>query len=367
MSVETRVRPSNLPAQFTSFVGRTRDLHQALDVLASTRLLALLGPGGSGKTRLALQLAGLLGDRFPDGSWWVDLASLTEDEQVAGAMADALGVRPLPGRTPTQAATEHLGDDEVLVVLDNCEHVVSGAADLSEAVLRGCPRAVVLATSRIPLGVPGESSWRVPPLALPASDLSDEIAQSDACLLFVERAIRAAPEFALRDENAAAVSRICRELDGLPLAIELAAARVRLLSLNEIAEGLVDRFRMLSGGGRGADPRQQTLRASMDWSYALLSEGDRVLLRRLAVFPGGWTLDAVESVCSLESVKSDSVLDQLASLVDQSLVMVEPHDLANRFRLHETVRDYGAELLAASGELEALRARHRDFYADLAA
>ncbi|MGH3847884.1 MAG: ATP-binding protein, partial [Pseudonocardiaceae bacterium] len=230
----TVLLPNNLPEHFTSFIGRRHEREQALGALAGTRLLVLTGPGGCGKTRLALETAAASGESFPDGVWWVDLTALGHGDQVAGALASVLGVQPLPGRTHTQAAVMHLADNHALVVLDNCEHVSDGAADLCEALLRGCPQAAVLATSRSPLRIPGETDWQVPPLSLPSTDTPGEIARSDAGALFLERSAKVRPEFALSDENAAAVARICRNVDGLPLAIELASARVRMLSPEQI-------------------------------------------------------------------------------------------------------------------------------------
>ncbi len=356
----------NLPDQFTSFVGRAPERERALEVLASTRLLVLTGAGGSGKTRLALELADASAESFPDGAWWVELAAVTGGKQVVAALTSVLGVRPLPGRTEMQAAVERLAGDRALVLLDNCEHVANEAADLSEALLRGCPQVVVLATSRIPLGVPGESDWQVPSLSLPETDAPERVAQADACRLFSARAATVYPKFALGHENAAVVARICRELDGLPLAIELASARARMLSLSQIADGLSDRFRLLTRGPRGALPRYQTLRASVDWSYELLSESERVLFRRLAVFVGGWSLEAVEAVCAGDGLEPAEILDLLAALVDMSLVTVEQHDQAARYRLLETVRQYAIELLAGSGERAIVRDRHLAFFVELA-
>jgi len=356
-----RARPHNLPVQFTSFVGREREREQALAALAGTRLLVLTGAGGVGKTRLAQEVAAHSARSFPDGAWWVELAPLADGDQVAGALAGVLSVRPLPGRTQTQAATQRLADDRALVVLDNCEHVLEAAADLCEALLRGCPRVAVVATSRSALNIPGESDWRVPSLSPPGSDAPDDIALSDAARLFVERAAKVSADFRLRSENAEAVARICRDLDGVPLAIELAAARVRMLSAEQIAAGLGDRFRLLTGGPRGVLARYQTMRASVDWSYALLPEPERVLFQRLAVFAGGWSLEAVETVCPGEGLEHAAVFDLLASLVDKSLVTVEQHGRTVRHRLLETVRQYAFELLAESGELPRLRDRHLEF------
>ncbi len=357
---------NNLPEQFTSFVGRAREREQARAGLDSTRLLTLTGAGGAGKTRLALRVAMDSWTLFPDGAWWVDLAGVSDGEMVGAALAGVLDVRPLPGRTATQAAVDRLGDDRVLVLLDNCEHVLDAAADLAEALLRGCPRVTVLSTSREPLGVPGESDWRVPALSLPDTLEPAAVGNSDAGRLFAERAAKVRFDFELNDENAVAVARVCGGLDGIPLAIELAAARVRMLSVEQIADGLSDRFRLLTGGPRGADPRQQTLRASVDWSHDLLSGAERVLFRRLGVFVGGWSLEAVEAVCGGKGLEGGAVLDLLRSLVDKSLVVVEEHDRVARYGMLETVRQYAADILAESGERSDVHDRHLGFLVALA-
>lgn len=271
----------------------------------------------------------------------------------------------MPGRTHTQAAVMNLAAGRALVILDSREHVAEGAADLCEALLRGCPNVTVLATSRTRLRVPGESDWPVPPLALPSTDAPEEIARSDAGALFVERAARVHFRFALDGGNAAPVARICRDLDGLPLAIELAAARVRMMSPNQVADGVRNRFKLLAGGPRGAAARHETLRASVDWSHDLLSEHQRRLFRRLAVFTGGWSLEAAEAVCAGGALTSDAILDVLAALIDDSLVVVDQHPRAARYRLLETVREYALELLSASGEEAELRERHLDFFLQL--
>ena len=293
--------PNNLPFQLTSFVGRGSEIAQAPEALDDTRLLTLTGAGGCGKTRLALQVAADVLDRVPDGGWWVELAPLAEEGLVGAAIAEVLGVRPLPGMTPLAAACAHLASRRALLILDNCEHLLAACAQAVEAILHAAPEVIVLATSRAPLGVAGETDWRVPSLSLPspaASQQSEALSQSDAVRLFIERALKVRPNFAVTNENAPAVAPICSELDGIPLAIELAAARIRVLSVEQIAAGLSDRFRLLTGGAKSGLPRQQTLRASVDWSYDLLSADEQALLRRVSVFAGGFTLDAVEAVCS---------------------------------------------------------------------
>jgi predicted ATPase/class 3 adenylate cyclase/DNA-binding CsgD family transcriptional regulator len=355
--------PNNLPGQLTSFVGRVTELREIQAALEGTRLLTLTGAGGCGKTRLALQAAADTVDRYPDGIWWVELAPVLDPEQLGSALATALSVRPLGGQTPLEAAVTHLAEQRALIVLDNCEHLLEASAVAGEALLRGAPGVAILATSRAPLGVAGETSWRVPSLSLPAERMPEPVeglAQSDAVRLFIERALKVRPNFSISNDNAASVAGICHALDGIPLAIELAAARVRLMAVEEIATALADRFHLLTGGARGALPRQQTLRASVDWSYELLEEDERRLLRRLAVFTGGWTLDLAEDVTGGEDIERLAVLDLLGSLVDKSLVLVEDGEPSTRYRLLETVRQYGLDRLSQSPEELSVRDRHRD-------
>jgi predicted ATPase/class 3 adenylate cyclase/DNA-binding CsgD family transcriptional regulator len=362
--------PNNLPDQLTSFVGRAHELRQLRDALAETRLLTLTGAGGAGKTRLALQLAADALERFTDGTWWVDLAPVTDPQLVSEVLAAALGVRPLPMVTALQASCAHLSGSRALVIMDNCEQLLAACAEVAETLLRACPRVAVIATSRTPIGVAGETDWRVPSLSLPKPEPEREplavLGQSDAVRLFIARARNARPNFAVADDNAPAVAQICHELDGLPLAIELAAARVRMMSVQQIAAGLGDRFHLLTGGTRTALPRYQTLRASVDWSHELLSEPERALLRRLAVFAGGFTLDLAEAACADESLERVAILDLLASLVDKSLVVAEERTGTVRYRLLETVRQYALEQLIDAGEAAAMRDRHRDAMVELA-
>lgn len=339
----------HLPVALTSFVGRELELAALREALATTRLVTVTGAGGCGKTRLAIHAAAGQVDAFPDGVWWVELAALTEPELVGAAVAEALGVRPLPGMTDAQAVCAYLAPRRSLLVLDNCEHLLDACAELTAAVLKAAPQVTVLATSRATLGVEGELDWRIPPLAL----------SPDAVTLFVERARRARPDFAATDGNASVVADVCARLDGLPLAIELAAAWVRTLSVEQLDERLSDRFGLLVRGPRTASARQRTLRASVDWSHDLLTDGERRLLRRLAVFAGGFTLDASEQVCG-------GTVDGLEALVDQSLVVAEPRGSSTRYRLLETVREYGLERLREAGEAGALRDRHRDHFLALA-
>jgi predicted ATPase/DNA-binding CsgD family transcriptional regulator len=367
--------PHNLPVQLSSFVGRERELREVGRLISEHGLLTLTGAGGCGKTRLAVQAASQTLERFPDGAWWVELAPLADERLVGAAIAESLGVRPVPGMTELQAAGAYLASRKALIVLDNCEHLAQACAQAAEALLGPAPEVVVLATSRAPLAASGETEWRVPSLSLPgagdgeqtdAAGSADPNGASDAVALFVERAASARPDLGLTAEDAASVAEICTELDGLPLAIELAAARARILSVEQIAAELSDRFRLLSGGPRTATNRLKTIRASVDWSHELLSDAEQALLRRTAVFAGGFTLEAVDEVCVGEGVEPERVLDLLASLVDQSLVIAEGTEAGVRYRLLETVRQYGRERLDEAGEENSIRARHRDHFLALA-
>ncbi len=361
--------PNNLPIQLTSFVGRARELVELDTLLASTRLLTLAGAGGCGKTRLALQLAADALDRYPDGVWFVELAPLSDPALIESALATTVGVRPFPGQTSLEAAVLHLAGHRALVLLDNCEHILETCAHLADALLRGCPDVTVLTTSREPLGVAGETTWRVPSLSLPpeqAPEPFQSLVRSDAVRLFIERAIKVRPNFAVTHDSAPYVAEICQALDGIPLALELAAARVRVLSIERIAGGLADRFRLLTGGARGTLPRLQTLRASVDWSHELLDQPERTLLRRLGVFHGGFTLDACESVCADDDLERDAILDLLTSLVDKSLVLVDERESVSRYALLETVRQYALDRLAEADETVRLRDRHADAFVALA-
>jgi len=330
-----------------------------------TRLLTLVGPGGTGKTRLALQAAHGAVGRFPDGVWWVDLAPLADATLVPQMTARALSVREQPGKPVAATLAEHLLDRHLLLVLDNCEHLVSAAAYLVERLLRTSPDLHVLTTSREPLAVPGEVTFVVPPLSAPdprhPSPLT-ELAAFESVQLFVERAREATGEFALTEANAEAVAALCHSLDGLPLALELAAARLRALPVGEVARRMDRRLHLLAGGSRTALPRHQTLRAAVDWSHELLSDRERLLFRGLAVFAGGCSLQAIETICAGEA--ASEAVDLLTQLVAKSLVAIEA-DTA-RYRMLETLREYALERLVAAGESEQVRGRHRDFYLALA-
>jgi predicted ATPase/class 3 adenylate cyclase len=357
--------PNNLPQQPTSFVGRAGVIRDLARLLARSRLLTLTGSGGCGKTRLALQLAADVLEQYPDGAWLVELAALTEPLLVAQATATTLGLKEEAGKALLQTVAAHLADQRALIVLDNCEHLLVASATLVDMLLRRCPGVRVVVTSREALGVAGEQSFRVPSLSVPepgCAATTDALASFEAIQLFVDRATLARPEFALTDANALAVASICSRLDGIPLAIELAAARVRALSVREIDVKLNERFRLLTGGSRTALPRQQTLRSLIDWSYDLLSEPARRMLQRVSVFAGGWTLEAAEAICAGEGIGTGDVLDLVTSLVEKSLATLDPRAGGSRYRLVETVRQYAREKLLDSAGGEPVRCRHRDYF-----
>jgi predicted ATPase/DNA-binding CsgD family transcriptional regulator/DNA-binding XRE family transcriptional regulator len=362
----------NLPLQLTSFIGRDRELEDLPKRLATTRLLTVTGPGGIGKTRLALRIARSRVATFPDGVWLVELAPLSDPALVVRTVATVLGVGEQAGESILNTLVARLEPRHLLLVLDNCEHLLQACAVLVDAVLRACPKLRILATSREPLSVNGEVAWRVPSLPVPeprpAASLAD-VQQNAAVRLFVERAGAAQRRFALTARNAAAVAQICRRLDGLPLALELAAARVETLTAEQLVARLDQRFRLLTGGSRTALPKQQTLSATLDWSYELLSESERRLFERLAVFAGGWTLEAAEAVGSDDELAGEEVLELLARLVHKSLVVAEEQaDGTARYRLLETMREYAGQRLAARGpaEVAAARGRHAVFYSAVA-
>jgi non-specific serine/threonine protein kinase len=320
----------NLPLALSSFIGREREVAEVEGLLSRRRLLTLCGPGGCGKTRLALAVARDLVGGYEDGVWLVELAALSDPDLVPRALASALGVRETPDRPLTEVLVEYLGPRKTLLVLDNCEHLVEGCAALAEALLRACPDLKILATSREPLRVAGEASLPVPSLSVPDPGRllpAEELGRYEAVRLFVERARAVDADFGLTERNAPAVARLCQELDGMPLAIELAAARTRVLTVEQISQKLKDLLSFLTAGSRTAPPRHQTLRATLSWSYELLDGRERELLGRLSVFAGGWDLEAAEAVGTGESVEAGRVLDLLSQLVDKSLVVVEPSPL----------------------------------------
>jgi predicted ATPase/class 3 adenylate cyclase len=358
--------PNNLPQQVNSFVGRDRDMAQVRAMLARARLLTLLGMGGLGKSRLSVQVAAAVLDEYPDGVWFVELAALSDPRSVPQAVASTLGVKEAPGASVLQAVVDYAGDKCLLLVLDNCEHVVQACAELARALLQAAPAVRVLASSRDGLRIAGETVLQVAPLQAPAAGAAtsiDALQASDAVRLFVDRASAAQPGFQLTDKVAPAVAEICRRLDGIPLAIELAAARMRAMSAEQIAQRLDDRFRFLVRGDRTAPPRQQTLRALIDWSHDLLDDAERVLFRRLAVFGGGWTLEAAESVGAEGAVAREDVLELLTGLVEKSLVLLEPEH--GRYRMLDTVRQYALEHLVQAGDEAPTRERHLAVYGAL--
>jgi len=362
MPSQAQVQPANtnLPVQLTSFVGREAEMAEVRDLLQTTRLLTLSGPGGTGKTRLALEVATKLLDDYPNGVWLVELAPLADPTLVTQTLAATLGVREQPGRPILDALLDYVRTKTLVLILDNCEHLIETCAQLAESLLRAAPGLKLVASSREPLGIGGETSHRVPPLSLPDPRQLhnlDAVAQNDCVHLFVDRASAAYPPFRLTAKNASALAEICRRLDGIPLALELAAARVAVFSAQEIAARLDDRFRLLTGGSRTALERHQTLRALIDWSHDLLSEEERRLFRHLSIFAGGWRFEAAEAVCS-----ELDVLKLLTQLVNKSLVLVEEQAQGTRYRLPETIRQYARDKLFEAGEAEQVRDRHLEFF-----
>jgi predicted ATPase/DNA-binding SARP family transcriptional activator len=357
---------ADLPVQLTSFIGRTSEVEEVRGLLRGVRLLTLTGAGGSGKTRLALEAAAGMESAEVGSVGWVELAGLSEAALVPQQVAEQLGIQQEGSSPATETLIGSLRERRFLLVLDNCEHVVDACAHLVERLLRACPELRVLATSREPLGIGGERAWLVPSLSVPELDRPIEIGmldRSDATRLFMERAREALPTFEATDLSAPAIAEICRRLDGLPLAIELAAARVRVLPPEQIAERLNDSFRLLTGGSRTALPRQQTLRATIEWSYRLLTDDERLLLERLSVFSGSFSLTAAETVCADDAIDSMVVLELIARLVERSLVSMRELDGSARYSLLETVRQFAAERLEARGEADRLRRAHARFFA----
>ncbi|MFC9764335.1 protein kinase [Rhodococcus jostii] len=362
------ITTGNLPLELTSFVGRRHELTEAKNLLTGSRLVTLTGIGGVGKTRLALRVASAVQREYSDGVRLVELGELRDAVSLVDSIAGALGVRDHSARPLRDVLIEFLAPREVLLVLDNCEHMVDAVAELVGPLLHTCPRLRILATSREPLGIGGEAVLRVPPLAVPDPQRTPSLRglpKYDAVTLFTERANAAVPGFALTDDNAAAVAGICHRLDGLPLPIELAAARLRAMSPEHILGRLTDRYGLLTRGSRGAPTRQQTLRLCIDWSFELCTAGEQLVWGRVAVFAGSFELDAAEQVCG-EGLDPDELLDTLTSLVEKSILIREEHGSVVRFRMLETLREYGYEELEQTGEAVALRRRHRDWYEALA-
>jgi predicted ATPase/class 3 adenylate cyclase len=346
--------PNNLPAQLSAFIGRGREVAEVRALVESARLVTLTGAGGCGKTRLGLQVAAELLDGSGDGVWLAELAAVTDEDAVPAAICDALRLAVNPGRPALEALLDALAPQDVLIVVDNCEHLIGGCAKTAEAIVRRCPRVHLLATSREPLGIGGETIYRVPSLSLPGPEDSDFApGSSDAVALFADRARSHGVGLPVEEQAGPLVVSVCRRLDGMPLAIELAAARLRSMSLAELHDRLDQRFRLLTGGSRTALERQQTLRATVGWSYSLLAGAERVLLARLSVFAGGFGLAAAEAVCGSGDLDVLEVAGLLGSLVDKSLVVAEPASTGLRYRLLETIRLFAAERLVEAGEDEA--------------
>ncbi|MBI3536368.1 MAG: tetratricopeptide repeat protein [Chloroflexi bacterium] len=359
----------NFPIQLTRFIGREREIGEVAQLFSTARLITLTGAGGSGKTRMALQVGAQILDKFKDGVFFIELAPLMIESLVPQAVARAIGIRELADQPLKEAITNYLVTRESLLIFDNCEHLVDASAELAISLLSSCSKLKILATSRERLGLTGETIWHVPQLALPDPQhlpSFDQITQYDGIQLFADRAQAVASDFHLTQENISVITKICARLDGIPLAIELASARVKVLSPDQILTGLEDRFQFLTGGSRTAVPRQQTLRAAIDWGYDLLSEPERILFSRLSVFPGDFALDAVESICFDARLEKKQILDLLTSLLDKSLVEREPNIAIARYRLLDSIREYSQMKLEELNESEQIKKKHLDFYRDLA-
>ncbi len=363
---EMRLEPihTNLPQELNSFIGRERELRELRQCMGTTRALTLSGAGGIGKTRLALRILAAVADEFPDGVWFVELGDLRQTDLVVSRLASAIGVSEERGRPLLETLAEALRPRRMLLALDNCEHLIDACAEVCQRLLASSPGLRLLATSREPLRVAAETVWQVPPLSIPPEAemaTPDDANRYEAMRLFAERAAASLPGFVIAPGNVAAVAALCRALDGMPLAIELAAAWVRVLSVEQIVARLVDRFGLLTSGDRTAPPRQRTLRAAIDWSHELLTTTEKMLLRRLSVF-AGWSLEMAEQVCSDDAIPARDMLDLTAALVDKSLVVVEPEVLGQaRYRLLDTIRDYASARLADAGESATFRRRLRDY------
>ena len=355
----------NLPIQLTSFIGREKEISEVKQLLAERRLVTLTGPGGTGKTRLSLQVAADLIEAFRDGVWFIELAPITDPALVAVTVLTTLGLREDKDRPAIKVLTDYLQNRRALLIFDNCEHLVESSAQVVNEVLQACAQVKILGSSREALGVGGETPFRVPSLSVPDSleNISaGDLNQFESVRLFVERATMVQSNFSVTSENASALTQVCRRLDGIPLAIELAAARVRMMKVSQIAARLDDSFSLLTGGSRTALPRQQTLRALIDWSYNLLPEAERKLLARLSVFVGGWSLEAAEAICSGEGIEEVEILDLLTQLANKSLVVVDDSGDEIRYRLLETIRQYARDKLLDFGEAASIRTRHLNYF-----
>jgi predicted ATPase/class 3 adenylate cyclase len=362
--------PNNLPLQLTTFIGREKEIAEIKEQLDSHRLVTLTGAGGTGKTRLSLQVAAALLEKFEDGVWFVELAPLTDPELIPQTILSAIGITEQAGQPPFALLRDYLHEKKSLLLLDNCEHLIEASAKVTNTLLDAAPSLKILASSREALGVKGELSYPVPSLSLPDIQhlpMPEQLSQYEAVRLFIDRASLVSPHFDVDRNNAPFIAQICYRLDGIALAIELAAARVKMLSVEQISKRLDDRFHLLTGGARTALPRQQTLRALIDWSYDLLSENERLLLRRLAVFAATWTLEAAEEVCSDDGIERDTILDLLSQLVNKSLVVVNENSESRvtRYRMLETIRQYAREKLLESGENNTIHERQLDYYLGL--
>ncbi|HLO14763.1 MAG TPA: tetratricopeptide repeat protein [Anaerolineales bacterium] len=359
---------TNLPVPLTSFIGREREIEEVKHLLSNTRLLTLTGSGGIGKTRLAIQAANELIKSYKDGVWWVELAPVIDEALVPQAVSHALGVRESPGQPLTESVKNFLREKQLLLMLDNCEHLVAACAQIADELLSQCANLRILTTSREALGITAETTLQVPALSFPVlAHLSQiqNLKEFESIQLFVQRAAAVRPGLALAQENAFAAAQICHRLDGIPLAIELTAARVKVLSLKEIAARLDDRFNLLTQGSRTAMPRHQTLRAAIDWSYDLLSEQEQALFRRLTVFAGGWTLEAMQAVCSGDSIEVEEVLDLITNLINKSLVIMQEQNGEMRYQILETIGEYAREKLFDLDELKFLREKHSKWFMKL--
>jgi predicted ATPase/DNA-binding CsgD family transcriptional regulator len=361
---------TNIPVQLTRFIGRQREMADIKRLLAGTRLLTITGPGGSGKTRLAAEVARQLEDDYKDGIFWIDLVALTDETKVPQTIAGVVGILEQPGFSHEEALTEFIANKTLLLVLDNCEHLIAACAQLADALMRACPRLRIMVTSLEQLALSGEVTWLMPPLSMPVDEqfATTEASQYEAVMLFLDRALSVMPDFALTDENATVIGHICRRLDGMPLAIELAASRVNVLAVPQIANRLDDRFSLLMARERIAvQPRHQTLQATIDWSYSLLNVNERICLHRLAVFQSGCTLESAEAICAGGPIGEQDVLAILSSLVAKSLVIADTAVREHaRYRLLETIRLYAFDRLAEAGEQRQLRDRHLRFFLELA-
>jgi predicted ATPase/DNA-binding SARP family transcriptional activator/Tfp pilus assembly protein PilF len=360
---------TNLPVPLTSFIGREKAVEEILRLLSKNRLVTLTGPGGVGKTRLAIQSSNKVLSKSKDGVWWIELAPLTDETLVPQALAKSLGVREIPNQSLNETLSKFLRSKQLLLVLDNCEHLIVGCAQLADSLLSVCPNLKILATSREPLGLISEVLWSVPILSLPNPQrisLTDLLMQYEGIRLFVERACAVRSDFSLTERNALSIAQVCQRLDGMPLAIELAAARVKMMSVSEIAKRLDDRFNLLTGGSRTALPRHQTLRAAIDWSYDLLSQPEQSFFNRLSVFAGGFTLQAAEEVAARGDVLKSQVTDLLGQLINKSLITVESPsedgEIDTRYDMLETIRQFAHEKFLETGEAEQVRQSHRDYF-----